>query len=145
MPRRPVDLPVQNQAQFHEIGAHTQDVEPHCGEVGRHDPAILTPIGDDEGELIAAALGKKRAILLAHHGQLCAGASVQEAAVLAYHFEVAARIQLLAMAAGEIKPLDPACAKDAHDYRLKPAVLDATFLYQARLVLANGGIDCLER
>ena len=102
------------------------------------------PIGDDEGELIATALGKKRAILLAHHGQLCAGASVQEAAVLAYQFEVAARLQLLAMAAGEIKPLDPACAKDAHDYRLKPAVLDATFLYQARVVLARGETDCLD-
>ena len=102
------------------------------------------PIGDDEGELIASALGKKRAILLAHHGQLCAGASVQEAAVLAYQFEVAARLQLLAMAAGEIKPLDPACAKDAHDYRLKPAVLDATFLYQARVVLKNGETDCLD-
>ena len=102
------------------------------------------PIGDDEGELIATALGGKRAILLAHHGQLCAGGSVQEAAVLAYHFEVAARIQLLAMAAGEIRALDPACAKDAHDYRLKPAVLDATFLYQARLILGRGETDCLE-
>ena len=101
------------------------------------------PIGDDEGELIATALGKKRAILLAHHGQLCAGGSVQEAAVLAYQLEVAARLQLLAMAAGEIKPLDPARAKDAHDYRLKPAVIDATFLYQSRVLLANGETDCL--
>ena len=102
------------------------------------------PIGDDEGELIATALGDKRAILLAHHGQLSAGSSIEEATVLAYHFEVAARLQLLAMAAGEIKVLDPACAKDAHDYRLKPVVLDATFLYQARLALHRGEIDCLD-
>ena len=102
------------------------------------------PIGDDEGQLIATALGDKRAILLAHHGQLSAGGSIEEATVLAYHFEVAARLQLLAMAAGEIKALDPACAKDAHDYRLKPAVLDATFLYQARLRLRRGEADCLE-
>ena len=102
------------------------------------------PIGDDEGELIATALGDKRAILLAHHGQLSAGGSIEEAAVLAYHFEVAARLQLLAMAAGEIKALDPACAKDAHDYRLKPTVVDATFLYQARLILREGETDCLD-
>lgn len=102
------------------------------------------PIGDDEGELIATALGDKRAILLAHHGQLSAGGSIEEATVLAYHFEVAARLQLMAMAAGEIKVLDPACAKDAHDYRLKPVVLDATFLYQARLTLHRGEIDCLD-
>jgi L-fuculose-phosphate aldolase len=102
------------------------------------------PIGDDEGELIATALGKNRAILLAHHGQLSAGGSVEEASVLAYNFEVAARLQLLAMAAGEIKPLDPSCAEDAHDYRLKPEVLNATFLYQARVRLRQGEKDCLD-
>ena len=102
------------------------------------------PIGDDEGELIASALGKNRAILLAHHGQLSAGGSVEEASVLAYNFEVAARLQLLAMAAGEIKPLDPSCAKDAHDYRLKPEVISATFLYQARMRLRQGEEDCLD-
>ena len=101
------------------------------------------PIGDDEGELIATALGDKRSILLAHHGQLSAGGSVEEAAVLAFHFERAAQLQLLAMAAGEIEPLDPDCGRDAHDYRLKPAVVDATFLYQARLVLRTEA-DCLD-
>ena len=64
--------------------------------------------------------------------------------MLAYNFEVAARLQLLAMAAGEIKPLDPSCAEDAHDYRLKPEVLNATFLYQARMRLRQGGKDCLD-
>lgn len=101
------------------------------------------PIGDDEGELIATALGDKRAILLAHHGQLSAGGSIEEAAVLALHFEAAARLQLMAMAAGDIQDLDPECGRDAHDYRLKPSVIDATFLYQARLVLRSEP-DCLE-
>ena len=63
------------------------------------------PIGDEEGDLISNALGNKRAILLAHHGQLSAGDTVEQAAILAYHFEHAAKIQLHAMAAGEIKPL----------------------------------------
>lgn len=102
------------------------------------------PIGDDEGELIATSLGDKRAILLAHHGQLSAGVTIEEAAILAYHFEIAARTQLLAMAAGDIQPLDPVCAKEAHDYRLKTAVIDATFLYQARLILQLGSTDCLD-
>ena len=30
------------------------------------------PIGDEEGEIITRAIGSKRAILLAHHGQLVA-------------------------------------------------------------------------
>ena len=85
-----------------------------------------------------------KAPILAHHGQLSAGGSVEEASVLAYNFKVAARLQLLAMPAGEIRPLDPSCAKDAHDYRLKPEVLNATFLYQARMRLRQGGKDCLD-
>ena len=49
------------------------------------------PIGDEEGDLISNALGDKRAILLAHHGQLSAGDTVEQAAILAYHFEHAAK------------------------------------------------------
>jgi len=102
------------------------------------------PIGDEEGELISGALGDKRAILLAHHGQLSAGATVEEAAVLAFHFERAAKMQLAAMAAGEIKPLPPEAGRHAHDYRLKPAPLNATFHYYARQALARDGDGILD-
>ncbi len=101
------------------------------------------PIGDEEGELIAGALGDKRAILLAHHGQLCACATVEEAAVLSLFIERAARLQLMAMSAGQIQKLDPGPARQAHDYRLKPAPLGATFHYFARQVL-RGEAECLE-
>ena len=101
------------------------------------------PIGDEEGELISTALGDKRAILLAHHGQLCAGASVEEAAVMSLFIERAARMQLLAMAAGEIKDLDPDAARQAHDYRLKPKPLGATFHLYARRVLRSEP-NCLD-
>ena len=97
------------------------------------------PIGDEEGDLIASALGDKRAILLAHHGQLSAGETVEQAAVLAFHFERAAKMQLLAMAAGEIKPQPPEAGRHAHDYRLKEAPLNATFDYYARQVLRRDG------
>ena len=96
------------------------------------------PIGDEEGDLISNALGDKRAILLAHHGQLSAGDSVEQAAILAYHFEHAAKIQLHAMAAGEIKPLPPDAGRHAHNYRLKPKPLNATFDCYARAVLRVG-------
>ena len=45
------------------------------------------PIGDEEGQIIHQALGDKRAILLAHHGQLVATATIEEAAVLAVFIE----------------------------------------------------------
>src|SRR5205807_37628 len=41
------------------------------------------PIGDGEGRAIADALGGKRSLLLASHGLLTAGRSVEEAVVLA--------------------------------------------------------------
>jgi len=54
------------------------------------------PIGDEEGRIIHEALGDKRAILLAHHGQLVATSTIEEAAVLAVFIERAARMQVLA-------------------------------------------------
>src|SRR5919201_1949702 len=96
------------------------------------------PIGDEEGRIIHAALGDKRAILLAHHGQLVATANIEEAAVLAVFIERAARMQVLAQSIGKIKPIDPAFAREAHDYRLKPRAVAATFHYFARRILKEG-------
>ena len=95
------------------------------------------PIGDEEGRIIHGALGDKRAILLAHHGQLVATSTIEEAAVLAVFIERAARMQLLAQSVGAIKPIDPAFAREAHDYRLKPRAVAATFHYFARRVLKH--------
>ena len=96
-----------------------------------------TPIGDEEGRIISDALGDKRAILLAHHGQLTACESVEEAAILAMFIERAAKLQLLAMSAGTILPVDPALAQEAHDYRLKPKAIAATFAYYSRRILSR--------
>ena len=101
------------------------------------------PIGDEEGRIIHGALGNKRAILLAHHGQLVATSTIEEAAVLAVFIERAARMQLLAQSVGTIKPIDPAFALEAHDYRLKPRAVAATFHYFARRVLKHES-DVLE-
>ncbi len=69
------------------------------------------PVGNEEGEIISAALGDKKAVLLAHHGQLVAGASVEEACSLAVLIERAAKLQLAAMAAGAIKELPEQLAR----------------------------------
>jgi L-fuculose-phosphate aldolase len=96
-----------------------------------------TPIGDEEGRIISEAIGDKRSILLAHHGQLTACATVEEAAVLAVFIERAARLQLMAMSAGKIQAIDPALAQEAHDYRLKQRAIAATFYYYSRRVLRS--------
>jgi L-fuculose-phosphate aldolase len=94
-----------------------------------------TPIGDEEGRIISEALGDKKAILLAHHGQLTATASVEHALVLAMFVERAAKLQLMAMSAGTILPVDPALAQEAHDYRHEPKAIGARFAYYSRRVL----------
>lgn len=100
------------------------------------------PVGNEEGEIISAALGDKRAILLAHHGQLVTGRTVEEACTLALLIERAARMQLLAMAAGTIRPLDPELAREAHDWTSTDRRSKANFAYYARKAL-RGHPDCL--
>jgi L-fuculose-phosphate aldolase len=95
------------------------------------------PIGDEEGRIISEAIGSKRAILLAHHGQLAACKTLEEATMLSIFIERAARLQLMARAAGKIRPLDPAAAREAHDYRLKPKYVGAVFCYYARRALKS--------
>lgn len=95
------------------------------------------PVGNEEGEIISAALGDKKAILLAHHGHVVAGASVEEACSLAVLIERAARLQLTAMSAGTIAPLPDRLAREAHDWTLTPKRSVANFAYYARRALAN--------
>jgi L-fuculose-phosphate aldolase len=90
------------------------------------------PVADDEGRIISGALGKAKTILLANHGLLSAGNSVEEAAYLAVFFERAARMQLLAMAAGGFKEVKPELAEEASDFLLQPSIVRGTFAYWAR-------------
>lgn len=95
------------------------------------------PVGNEEGDTIAKALGAKRAILLAHHGQIVVGATVEEACSLGVLIERAARLQLAAMAAGTITPLPEKLAREAHDWTLTPQRSRANFSYYARRALAR--------
>ena len=90
------------------------------------------PVADDEGRIISGALGQAKTILLANHGLLTAGASVEEATYLAVFFERAARMQLRAMAAGGFKEVRPELAAEACDFLLQPSIVRATFAYWAR-------------
>jgi L-fuculose-phosphate aldolase len=90
------------------------------------------PTADREGEIISAGLGDKHAILLAHHGILAAGRSVQEAAFLAVFMERAARQQLDAAKVGGAKPVDAAEAARARDFLRSERIMNMTFDAWAR-------------
>lgn len=90
------------------------------------------PVADDEGRIISGALGSAKTILLANHGLLAAGASVEEATYLAVFFERAARMQLMAMAAGGFKEVKPELAEEAREFLLQPSIVRGTFAYWSR-------------
>lgn len=100
------------------------------------------PINDDEGRIISEALQGKRSILLGHHGQLAACSTVEETCYMAFWIEHAARLQLLARSVGTPKQIDPKLAAEAHDFLLKPSVVNATFAYWARRIIRQEP-DCL--
>jgi len=90
------------------------------------------PVGNEEGELISKALGNKKAILLAHHGLLVAGASVEEACVLAVQFEQAAKMQLIASASGVIREIPTELGIEAQRWLLTPRRAQIDFAYLSR-------------
>jgi L-fuculose-phosphate aldolase len=85
------------------------------------------PTADREGELIAAGLGGMHALLLAHHGLLAAGRSVQEATFLGVFMERIARQQLDAAKVGGAKPIDAAEARRARDFLRSDRIMGLTF------------------
>ena len=97
------------------------------------------PVADDEGRIISGALGAAKTILLANHGLLAAGASIEEATYLAVFFERAARMQLRAMAAGGFKEVKPELAAEARAFLLQPSIVRGTFAYWARRSRAQDG------
>jgi L-fuculose-phosphate aldolase len=92
------------------------------------------PLANEEGRVISAALGQKRCVLLAHHGLLTTGKTLEEALYLAVLFEQAAQLQLLARSLGDIRPVAPHLAQEAHDFLLKKSIVNSTFDYWARRV-----------
>jgi L-fuculose-phosphate aldolase len=85
------------------------------------------PTADKEGEIIATALGPHHAMLLAHHGLLTAGRSVQEAAFLAVFMERMAQLQINASTLGGVRPIDPKEARRARDFLRTDRIMNITF------------------
>jgi L-fuculose-phosphate aldolase len=90
------------------------------------------PLANEEGQLISESLGAKRSILLAHHGLLTTGKTLEQAIYLAVLLEQSAHLQVLAQSIGTIRPVLPALAREAHDFLSKDSVINATFECWAR-------------
>ena len=68
-----------------------------------------------EGDRIAEALGKNKAVILRNHGLLTVGGSVDEAAWWFITMERSCQVQILAESVGKPVPIDHECALDTRD------------------------------
>jgi ribulose-5-phosphate 4-epimerase/fuculose-1-phosphate aldolase len=75
---------------------------------------VVTDI--EEGKRIAVALGENKAVILRNHGLLTVGTSVDATVFWFISMERSCQVQLLAKAAGDVVHIDPAMAKQTHDY-----------------------------
>jgi ribulose-5-phosphate 4-epimerase/fuculose-1-phosphate aldolase len=75
---------------------------------------VVTDI--EEGKRIARSLGENKAVILRNHGLLTAGTSVDSAVFWFISMERSCQVQLVAKAAGQVVHIDPAQAKQTHDY-----------------------------
>jgi L-fuculose-phosphate aldolase len=92
----------------------------------------------ETGVELAAALGPRRALLLANHGTLVVGRSIREAVHCAIMLDEACRIQLGAMAAAAGRPLlevDAATAAEAKRFLLSDTVLGLRWAHYLRRAL----------
>ncbi|MFT8473488.1 class II aldolase/adducin family protein [Acetobacter persici] len=75
------------------------------------DPFSGVVLEDSEGERLAETLGNKSALILQNHGLLTVGHSVETAAWRFISMDNAAHAQLIAQAAGPLKPIAPDIAR----------------------------------
>lgn len=100
------------------------------------------PFGDDEGRVISDALGDRRCVFLSHHGPLTACATLEEACVLLVTMEKAAKLQLLASAAGAIRPIREDHGREGKRLKQTPGSVATWFSHYAR-VAVRANPECL--
>lgn len=94
------------------------------------------PFGDEEGEFMVQHMKEKSALILAHHGTLVVGKTMEEATYRAYFLEDAAKLQITAQSVIQKLPrVNATLARQARDWRISPGPVAAHFHYWARQVL----------
>jgi L-fuculose-phosphate aldolase len=110
-------------------------VPPDVARFTKTGDLILTP---ELGADIAAALGERNALLLVNHGIVTVGADVPSAVMTAVLLERACRMQLVAMAAGELRCWsDDQEALSKRDHCYNPELLRQAWAYLSRRLDAD--------
>jgi L-fuculose-phosphate aldolase len=106
--------------------------------VGRFDDPDLI-VDDEQGERVAAALGSGRAVLMQNHGVLVVGKDVPWAVLAAVTLERAARLQSIASALGELRPIARELALQLLPVKYRDEFVDEYWAAWQRQVAREGG------
>ena len=107
--------------------------------LGVYSDSISLIRSAEMGAGVARALGPHRAVLLKNHGVVVAGATIEETVVVALMLENAAKVQMIAEAAGDPAPEFPhADIENLKSQLSKPDQFRINFDYLARRVVRGG-------
>jgi L-fuculose-phosphate aldolase len=106
--------------------------------VGRFDDPDLI-VDDDQGDRVASALGRRRAVLMQNHGVLAVGKDVPWAVLTAITLERAARLQSIASTLGELRPMAPELALQLLPVKYRDEFVDEYWAAWQRQVARDGG------
>jgi L-fuculose-phosphate aldolase len=123
-----------------ELAPLTHDGVLFADGVGRFaDPDLI--VDDEQGAAVAAALGSRRALLLANHGVLVVGKDVPWAVLTAATLERAARLQSIATTLGELRPIPVELARELQPVKYRDEfVAEYWEAWQRRVARAGGGL-----
>ena len=106
--------------------------------VGRFDDPDLI-VDDDQGDRVASALGRRRAVLMQNHGVLAVGKDVPWAVLTAITLERAARLQSIASTLGELRPMASELALQLLPVKYRDEFVDEYWAAWQRQVARDGG------
>jgi L-fuculose-phosphate aldolase len=106
--------------------------------VGRFsDPDLI--VEDEQGDAVAAALGRRRAVLLENHGVLVVGKDVPWAVLTAATLERAARLQSIAATLGKLRPIALELARELEPVKYRDEFVAEYWQAWQRQVARAGG------
>jgi len=124
------------------LGATGSNLEPFWvyGSIFHDDVALFDEydgvvLDKAEGDRIAEALGPRRGVLLRNHGLLVADRSVRYACLDALTLEHCCEAQLKAMAAGKLRLMPEAAARQSKQFVLAKETVDGNWNYLVRRLL----------
>jgi L-fuculose-phosphate aldolase len=101
------------------------------------DPDLI--VDDGQGDRVAAALGSRRAVLMENHGVLVVGPDVKWAVLAAVTLERAARLQSIAAALGELRPIERELALRLQPVKYREEFVEEYWAAWQRRVTRDGG------